>query len=274
MGEVKRVTAADATANLFDRLVFYRCLKAYDFAKPFITAHRVLEIGCGTGYGLDFFDQAYAQYVGMDIDSQLLSGLADRYRNFPSPVSFLCADVNRNPLRDQSFDVIIAFQVIEHLPDPPGFFQQAKRVLRAGGHLLLTTPNRAVRLLPLQKPWNPEHVREYSYRGFRRLLRKHFSAFRLLSVSGDPFSFELERHRVKQDPFEVYLHRPLSGIARRVLPGRVRAALRQYNLKPAAGSRRSATALVQDGVDIALNNFCVGDGDSPRCLDLLAVITI
>lgn len=273
MGQVTRVRAVGTDANLFDQLLFYRCLKAYDFAKPLVAGKRVLEIGCGTGYGLEYFNQSYAQYVGMDIDVELLCSVSERYRNTASSVSLLAADIADTPLQAHSFEVILSFQVIEHMADAVGFLGQAARLLRPGGHLLITTPNRAIRLLPFQKPWNPEHVHEYSYRGFRRLLRRVFDDVRLYSICGDAVSFALESQRVKQDVYHVYVRRPLGRMARRLLPRSWQDRLRQYRTNSLNAPLATELPPRPADVKLSLDSFFIREGYAPHCIDFLAVVT-
>jgi SAM-dependent methyltransferase len=273
MGEIKRVWAVGPQNDIFDQLLFYRCLKAYDFAKPLVAGKRVLEIGCGTCYGLDYFNQSFAHYVGMDIDVNLLSALAEDYLNSVSPVSFLAADINHTPLQEHSFDLIISFQVIEHIPDAVGFLRQAARLLKPGGQCLVTTPNRAIRLLPFQKPWNPEHVQEYSYHEFHRLLSQAFDEVRMYSVCGDDISFDLESRRVKQDPYQIYVRRPLGAMARRVLPASLQNFIRQHRTTPTIVRPNVEEVNRPAGVELSLGNFFIREGHAPHCIDFLAVMT-
>ena len=67
------------------------------------------------------------------------------------------------PFKDCSFDLVTAFQIIEHIPETVTFTEELKRVLRRDGVVLITTPNATIRLDPAMKPWNPFHVREYSH---------------------------------------------------------------------------------------------------------------
>jgi len=77
--------------------------------------------------------------------------------------------------------------------------QEARRVLRPGGRLVLTTPNRRLRLLPFQKPWNPEHLREYSGGSLRQVLGRHFPEVEILGIRGPDEVEAIERARVTPD---------------------------------------------------------------------------
>src|SRR3546814_14268249 len=65
------------------------------------------------------------------------------------------------PYPAASFDVVLSFQVIEHVLDDDAYLREARRILKPGGTLVVITPDRKNRLLPGQKPWNRWHVREY-----------------------------------------------------------------------------------------------------------------
>lgn len=78
------------------------------------------------------------------------------------------ADLNEKfPLQDNSFDTIIAGDVIEHLYNPMGFLSECKRVLRKEGKLIISTPNRWIYSL-----WDdsPFHLKMWNYKQFKRLL--------------------------------------------------------------------------------------------------------
>jgi SAM-dependent methyltransferase len=75
------------------------------------------------------------------------------------------------PLRDGSVDVIANFQVIEHLWDQAGFLAECRRVLRPGGKLLVTTPNRLTFTPDSDTPLNPYHTRELAPSELDSLLR-------------------------------------------------------------------------------------------------------
>ncbi len=74
------------------------------------------------------------------------------------------------PLPDASVDVVVNFQVIEHLWDQPQFVAECLRVLRPGGLLLMSTPNRITFSPGRDTPVNPFHTRELNAAELTELL--------------------------------------------------------------------------------------------------------
>ena len=120
---------------------------------------RVLDVGCGAGYGAEILKGVSSSVIGIDNDVNVL----------PSGDGFLLADAINDPLPEE-VDVIVANQFIEHLHQPSAFIAKAIDMLPTGGLFLLSTPNRAMRLLPGQKPTAEDHVEEYTVETLRGLL--------------------------------------------------------------------------------------------------------
>jgi 2-polyprenyl-3-methyl-5-hydroxy-6-metoxy-1,4-benzoquinol methylase len=117
-----------------------------------LAGRTVVEAGVGEGYGGQVLADAGAAVVlGLDLDATTLRHVA---RSYP-PVLPVRANLVRLPCRSGSVDVVVSNQVVEHLWDQAGFVAECARVLRPGGRLVLTTPNR--RTFP---PGNPFHSRE------------------------------------------------------------------------------------------------------------------
>jgi SAM-dependent methyltransferase len=137
---------------------FRRHEAAYRFLAPSCVGASVLEVGCGEGYGAELLRRAGARTVlAMDYDATVVRHVRQRY---PS-VSSLQANAVSLPFRDTSIDVVVALQVIEHLWEQERFVQDCARVLRRGGRMLLTTPNRVTFATP-DMARNPFHSRELS----------------------------------------------------------------------------------------------------------------
>lgn len=140
----------------------YRHLVAYHFALPFLAERRVLEFGCGTAYGLNLLLKrgGARRLAGCDLASAPLRYAGCAYG--PDLGRRLVCGSAQLPFGSQCFDVVLAFQVIEHVPDDVGLLREARRVLVPGGLLIVTTPNVEASGGDPNHPDNPYHAREYS----------------------------------------------------------------------------------------------------------------
>jgi len=138
----------------------------------------VLEAGCGEGYGADLIASVAQQVIAVDYDAAAVAHVRARYPR----VQVLVANLASLPLPDASVDVVVNFQVIEHLWDQPQFVTECLRVLRPGGLLLMSTPNRITFSPGLDTPVNPFHTRELNAAELAELLTD--AGFRMQSMSG------------------------------------------------------------------------------------------
>jgi 2-polyprenyl-3-methyl-5-hydroxy-6-metoxy-1,4-benzoquinol methylase len=129
---------------------------------------RALEIGCGYGYATELFADLGYETIGTDIsDHAIAQARAEVQR---SNVSFECWDATTAWSSDASFNVIAAFEVIEHLADPATAIEHWCSLLSSGGALLLTTPNR---LGPAGRYWrDPTHLNVLTPRRWRTIIRQ------------------------------------------------------------------------------------------------------
>lgn len=164
---------------------FRRHEAAYRALLPFAAGARVLEAGCGEGYGAALLAKRAHHVVALDYDAQTAAHVRAAY----PMVSTLRGDLQRMPLADASVELVANLQVIEHLWDQPGFVAECARVLRPAGTLLVTTPNRLT-FSPGsgsgEKPLNPFHTRELTAAELRALLETRFTVSRLLGLRHAP----------------------------------------------------------------------------------------
>jgi SAM-dependent methyltransferase len=116
----------------------------------------VFEAGCGEGYGADLLAGVAKRVIAADYDPPATHHAA---RAYPS-LDVLRANLAALPVASGSVDVVANFQVIEHLWDQDGFLAECRRILRPGGILLVTTPNRLTFSPGQDSPLNPFHTRE------------------------------------------------------------------------------------------------------------------
>ncbi len=100
---------------------------------------RILELGCGGGALLrTLAERGFERLVGLDLARTALREACRR----ETPAAFVLAEAERLPFRSQSFDVVIATDLIEHVDDLDAHLAEVARVLRPGGWYLVKTPNR------------------------------------------------------------------------------------------------------------------------------------
>jgi SAM-dependent methyltransferase len=146
---------------------------------------RVLDLGCGAGRFVAALREAGADAVGVE----LAEGALERARrNVPGADLRRLGAEGEVPVEDSSVDLVWCSEVLEHVPDTAGLLSEARRVLRTGGRLLVTTPSYAlprralIALLRWERHADPlgQHVRFYTRRSLTRAL--HATGFEDVTV--------------------------------------------------------------------------------------------
>jgi 2-polyprenyl-3-methyl-5-hydroxy-6-metoxy-1,4-benzoquinol methylase len=224
---------------------------AYRFATEQAANSHVLDLGCGSGYGTAELAEATSSVVGIDRvapDASARKGSARYVR----------ADLNAIPLASACFDLVVSFQVIEHLPDPTHYLDGIARLLRPEGTALITTPNRHT-----SDGVNPYHVHEYVAEELAESLRRHFRSVEIRGIGATP-------------PVARYLEAKLKRIRRitRLDPLRLRERLPRGLVEWLFGR---FAILVRRGIqrdeglpEVSWHDFPIGPADD-RCIDLLAI---
>lgn len=166
----ERVSHTDVS----DNYVYQRSLLAYLKAAELVSGH-VLEIGTGSGYGVEVLAPKATQLTTIDkfsnnIDFSVYDNVTFRQMNVPP----------FEGLEDNQFDFVVSFQVIEHIEDDHAFVAEIHRILKRGGKFIVTTPN--IKMSLTRNPW---HVREYTIGELDGLLREKFSEVEQLGVFGN-----------------------------------------------------------------------------------------
>lgn len=148
-------------------------LARYAFAGRLARNKRVLDIGCGTGYGAAELAQSAHRVVALDISGSALAHARSHYAR-PN-LDFLQASSAALPLAAGSFDLVTAFEVIEHVPEWPAVLEEARRVLNPLGQFVISTPNRLYYEESRRSSGpNPYHEHEFDFAEFQGELSRVF----------------------------------------------------------------------------------------------------
>ena len=147
-------------------------LHRYLLAREFCRGKAVLDVASGEGYGTALLAQVAQRATGLEIDADSVCHAAHAY-----PAGNLCylrGEASRLPFPADSFDTVVSFETLEHIPDQELFLAEIQRVLRPDGLLIISTPDTEIYSGPGTSV-NPFHVRELTRAEFESLLQCSFS---------------------------------------------------------------------------------------------------
>jgi SAM-dependent methyltransferase len=253
----KKISSAEESVELMKHL------RAYKLAQTFSQDQSVLDLGCGVGYGANELSINAKSVIGVDLWK---SGLSYCNKIYGTVVQPTVASGTSIPFKDDSFDLVVSFQVIEHIRSDRviDYLSEIRRVLLPGGTFLVATPNKLLRLLPFQKPWNPDHTKEYSATELRAVLSQIFDDVSIMGLSATKLPYLVEYDRVKQSPLRVYVYGLLGLLMRQFLP----------NIRiPIQNSSNKKPSMKKDACEssFSIDNFKITERDLRSCIDLYGV---
>lgn len=139
----------------------------YEFCQPYAVGKTVLDIPCGVGWGTSLLRGA-RRLVGVDLSED---SVVYAKRHYGKQAEFHIADMSQIPFTDETFDLVVCLEGIEHVPISIGhqFVKEAARVLTPSGNIILTNP-----LPDPNRPPNPYHIHEYTLDELDALLKPYF----------------------------------------------------------------------------------------------------
>ena len=171
----------------------------YHFAVRLARGKRVLDAGCGAGYGSAELADVAERVTGIDIAPEAVEYARAHYALHN--VAFEQASCTQLPFADGAFDLVVAFEVIEHLEKWRDFLQEVRRVLAPAGQLIVSTPNRLYYTESRgTQGANPFHVHEFDFEEFRQELWQffpHVSMFLENHIEGVTFQPHESGHTVE-----------------------------------------------------------------------------
>lgn len=231
-------------------------LARHDAAYQIALAHagsgaKVIELGSGAGHGAASLADGALDIVAID---RVTPDSASRR----SSCRFVRGDLNRIPLIRRNFDLVVSFQVIEHLEDPTNYIDAIADLVHLDGTALLTTPN-----LLMSDRVNPYHVHEYRADELADCLRRRFERVEVQGITASEAVKNYMRERsariariMKLDPLGLHKRLPRSWI--------------EWLFATFAILVRSQTQRDSGAPDVSWRDFAAGPADDD-CLDLLAI---
>ena len=259
----ERALPTHRAQSVEDYLVYLKHLALYKFVSSYTARKRVLDLGCGEGYGSDALAHTAHFVVATDRDGAAVLHARQKYarRN----LAFVVCDAQGLPFSAESFETVVSFEVIEHIPSVNKYLQEIKRVSALAGVAIISTPNRMLRLLPLQKPWNRFNLREYAARDLERAVGAVFPDVQMRGITATPTILEIERRRVKQNPFVAYP----KMIAQTFIPNDLYDWLKQSaaRYRQPVGARPSGF----DAAKFSTDDFHVSADGLHECINLITI---
>ena len=172
MSEIKLPPDGERYLPEFKGTIELEHLHRYQLARTLTAGRDVLDIACGEGYGADILAATAKSVVGIDISPEAIEHAKSCYRD--PRIFFRVGSATDIPIPDASVDMVVSFETIEHLEDHDRMMQEFRRVLRPGGLLMISSPNK---LEYSDKPGysNQFHVRELYTEEFVTLVSRHFT---------------------------------------------------------------------------------------------------
>lgn len=154
----------------FSAAFYYEHMIRYLFAVHFAKGKTVLDVGCGEGYGSNLLSShgKAKKVFGIDIDPASIKHAKKHYVSKSVHYAVDSAET-LSTIKDKSIDLVVCFELIEHIKDQKACFKNIKRVLKKGGVMIVSTPNKHV-----YPKGNPFHLKELYPHEFRTLVSSFF----------------------------------------------------------------------------------------------------
>jgi ubiquinone/menaquinone biosynthesis C-methylase UbiE len=176
-------------------------LHRYAFVRSLVKGKIVLDIASGEGYGAHLIAKTAKRVYGVDIDPDVVRNSNFKYK--ADNLSFNEGDIKSIPFEENTFDIIVCFETIEHIDYHELAIRELKRVLKTNGVLIISTPEKK-RYSDDRNFKNTYHVKEFYEKEFKSFIKSHFrnSVFFHQYISYGSFIHNEE---------EIYINEILTG---------------------------------------------------------------
>ncbi len=154
-----------------EREIWYEHYHRYSMIRSLVGGKSVLDAACGEGYGSALLAASARQVTGVDISAEAIAHAKATYRH--DNLNFKQSDVLAIDVLDNSFDVVVSFETLEHLAEHDELMQSFKRVLKPEGILIVSSPDKAE--YSDKTGFNNEfHVKELYRNEFDTLINRYY----------------------------------------------------------------------------------------------------
>jgi ubiquinone/menaquinone biosynthesis C-methylase UbiE len=147
-------------------------LHRYAIAISIIQGKKVLDIASGEGYGSYLMAEFANNVIGVDISSEAIEHSREKYKR--QNLTYKLGSADSIPVEDNTIDVVVSFETIEHHDKHVEMLQEIKRVLKPDGMLIMSSPDK-LNYSDIPKYNNPFHIKELFREEFRSLIKQFFS---------------------------------------------------------------------------------------------------
>ena len=145
----------------------------YRFARLLVEEKVVLDVGSGVGYGSKILAEKASSVLAVDVSEEAIRYTGEKYA--AKNIEMVVGDGQELPLASDSVDVVVSFELIEHLQGQQAHLAEVSRVLKPDGLTVISTPNRIFYSQESNQA-NPFHTHEFDFREFLDVLKSVFSS--------------------------------------------------------------------------------------------------
>jgi len=149
------------------KLIYGEHINRYDAITPLCKNKIVLDIASGSGYGTKMISKEAKKVYGVDVSEEAIQYSKKNF--YSKKIDYRKSDGSTIPIGDNSVDIVVSMETIEHIEDQEGHLKEIKRVLKPDGIYICSTPNDKV-----YPKGNHFHVKEHSSKSLDQLLKKYF----------------------------------------------------------------------------------------------------
>lgn len=143
----------------------------YQLALKYAKDAKVLDAASGAGYGSLILATEADHVTGVEISEDAVNFARKNFNN--KNIEYVVSDVLSLPFEENTFDLVTAFEILEHVTEPVKLLAELRRVVKNGGNVIVSTPNVEFCETTIE---NPFHVKEYTLDEFRQLIADNFTS--------------------------------------------------------------------------------------------------